>query len=194
MNETYDTSAFAITSVLVAVGTYVLVANLGHTVSTLQSFYRLFKQPIAERMAQDPEQKWAEKGEGFTSFQPDRKAVKPSEWYLLLYWILEILRKIGMMQDPGKRSKEPHRVQVESAAAETVTDKTPHEQPSHSPKPAQSVRSTESHKQEVVASHGLSDDVNPGETAALPMNHTNNFRRIFRMGSHGRTEERDVER
>lgn len=194
INESYNPSAFTITTVLVSVGTYVLIANLENTLTTLTAFYRLFKQPIAKRMAQDPEKKWAEKGEGFTSFQPDRKAVKPSEWYLLLYWILEISRKIGIMQRTGKRSKEPQRVHVESDTAEIGAEKFPHEQSPQPPKSAQSLTSTKSHGQGIIASHSLVDDSNSEENAAVPINHTNNFRRIFRMGSKSGNEERDIEK
>ncbi|KAL1964567.1 hypothetical protein VTN77DRAFT_6864 [Rasamsonia byssochlamydoides] len=80
INENYSTSAFAITAVIIALITYLLVANLENAVSLLKSLYRLIKRPVIRRMTNDPEETWATKGKSFTSFRPDRANVEPSEW------------------------------------------------------------------------------------------------------------------
>jgi len=39
-------------------------------------------------MAQDQEHDtWQERARGFNRFQPDRGRTKPSEWYVVLYWL-----------------------------------------------------------------------------------------------------------
>ncbi|KAI1380653.1 hypothetical protein F4677DRAFT_194030 [Hypoxylon crocopeplum] len=97
INENYSTAAFAITTVLVAIGTYALIGNLENTIDVLRSLYRSIQTPIVDRMSRDKDRKWAEKGEGFLSFQPRREILKPSEWYVGLYWGVEVLRRLRIV-------------------------------------------------------------------------------------------------
>jgi hypothetical protein len=183
LDESYDTSAFAITSVAVAVGTYMFVGNLENIVRGVKSFYRSVKQPIVGRMAQDPEQKWAERGEGFRSFQPDRKIVKPSEWFVILFWGLEILRSLRVMTDGspasgmgsipensesedsmmrGESGDESQAADSESEGSDAGVDtiRQPQEQPQEKQKERTSiVRSTSSLRNEDPTSHSAHANV-----------------------------------
>ncbi|KAH8801460.1 hypothetical protein F5884DRAFT_684657 [Xylogone sp. PMI_703] len=93
INESYSTSAFAITSILVALGTYFLVANLENLVVKVKYFYGSFKTPIVSRMKLHNETIWKAKGENFSRFSPVREKVKPSEWYILLFLVTEVLSR-----------------------------------------------------------------------------------------------------
>ena len=93
INENYGRVSLAITSVLIAAGTYFIVGNLENTIGGLKAIYRTFKRPIMDRMAKDDDQTWSKRGRAFQSFQPRRETVKPSEWYMARYWGKEILRK-----------------------------------------------------------------------------------------------------
>lgn len=98
INESCSTSAFAITALLIALTTYFLVSNLENAVSFVRSLYRVIKRPIIRRMVDDPDEKWAAKGKSFTSFRPDRANAEPSEWHIVLFLVVEILRKLGVVK------------------------------------------------------------------------------------------------
>ncbi|KAH6848051.1 hypothetical protein B0I37DRAFT_376523 [Chaetomium sp. MPI-CAGE-AT-0009] len=100
INEGYDVVGFAVTSALVAIGTYVVVGNLESLTLGVRSVYGTVKQPIVDRMGQDPNQPWAVRSDRFNSFQPRRVKVKPSEWYIPLFWGLELLRALRIVKKP----------------------------------------------------------------------------------------------
>ncbi|OJD09779.1 hypothetical protein AJ78_08931 [Emergomyces pasteurianus Ep9510] len=104
INENYSTTAFVITSVLVAVGTYALVVNLENTTSSLKLIYDLVKKPAIIRMAEDRDEKWATKGRVFTEFRPYQQNIEPSEWNLVGFLAVEIWRKLSLWK--GKTGTE----------------------------------------------------------------------------------------
>ena len=106
INESYGGTSLVITSVLVAAGTYFIVGNLENTIGALKAIYRAFKRPIVDRMAKDDDQIWSERGVGFQSFQPRREIVKPSEWYVARYWVVEILRNLKVRRETPEASRE----------------------------------------------------------------------------------------
>lgn len=96
INKDDGTTAFAITSLLVSIGTYILIANLKNAVSFSKTAYRLLKQPIVCRMMDDEEVRWAQTGRTFAGFRPHREETQPSEWNLLMFLTVEIWRKVSL--------------------------------------------------------------------------------------------------
>lgn len=68
MNEGYDVAAFAVTSALVATGTYVVVGNLENLIRNVRFLYGAVKRPIVDRMSRDGDQPWVVGSEHFNSF------------------------------------------------------------------------------------------------------------------------------
>ena len=100
MNEGYDIAAFAVTSALVATGTYVVVGNLDNLIFNVKTIYSAVKRPIVDRMGRDLDQPWVIRSEHFNSFQPRRMKIKPSEWYIVLFRGLELLRILRIVKRP----------------------------------------------------------------------------------------------
>ena len=86
-----EASSFVIATPVIALGTYFIVANLGHVTGKMHSFYKRLKQPIIISMkgeaslADGKESKWADRGSRFEAFKPERESIKPSEWWILSY-------------------------------------------------------------------------------------------------------------
>ncbi|PGH16492.1 hypothetical protein AJ80_05177 [Polytolypa hystricis UAMH7299] len=118
INENYSTAAFAVTSAVVAVTsavvaivTYALIANLENVVALTKTSYGHAKRPIIRRMANDGEHKWAARATGFTAFRPHAENIRPSEWNIVVYLVLQTLRQlraIGTLPKwlRGRRQKE----------------------------------------------------------------------------------------
>ena len=106
INENYDRVSYVITSVLVAIGTYFVVGNLENFIGALKAVYNTFKRPLVDRMASDDATEWSEIGQAFKSFQPRREIVKPSEWHVSRYWVVEILRKLRALQEHWNKFRE----------------------------------------------------------------------------------------
>jgi hypothetical protein len=106
INNNYSTSAFAITAVFVAITTYLLVANLENAVSTLKSLYHLVKRPVIGRMKKDGDEEWAVKGQSFDGFRPDRKNVEPSEWNVVEFLTVKVLRKLRILSEHSAASDQ----------------------------------------------------------------------------------------
>ena len=112
MNEGYDVVAFAVTSALVAIGTYMVVGNLESLILGVRSVYGAVRQPVVDRMARDPNEPWVVRGGRFSSFQPRRVKIKPSEWYIVLFRGLELLRMLRIVKTPPE---DPERLPAEEA-------------------------------------------------------------------------------
>lgn len=56
-------------------------------------------------MVDDPDEKWAAKGKSFTSFRPDRANAEPSEWHIVLFLVVEILRKLGVVKIKSQQDR-----------------------------------------------------------------------------------------
>ena len=118
MNEGYDVVAFAVTSTLVAIGTYMVVGNLESLILGVRSVYGAVRQPVVDRMARDPNEPWVVRGGRFNSFQPRRVKLKPSEWYIVLFRGLELLRMLRTVKQPRE---DPERLPAEDAPSESST-------------------------------------------------------------------------
>jgi hypothetical protein len=95
------------TSALVATGTNVVVGNLENLIRNVRFLYgAVVKRPIVDRMGQDGEQPWVVRSEHFNSFQPRRMKVKPSEWYILVFRGLEVLRSLRLVRKPREDLEE----------------------------------------------------------------------------------------
>jgi hypothetical protein len=120
INQSYSFLHFGITTVAIALTTYLMVANLEIVVTAAKSLYSLVKHPIVTRMMDDPQEKWASRGTAFFSFRPEREKAEPSGWYVLWFAIVEILRKLGILKpkagqesitatsDQAKETASPH--------------------------------------------------------------------------------------
>ncbi|KAK2836977.1 hypothetical protein FQN49_006531 [Arthroderma sp. PD_2] len=93
INADYGLTLFGIVTVIVAIATYVLVANLNNTVQAMQAAFRAFQSWLVKDMMSRPENEyWVEKARGFKQFRPDRANLKPSKWMLLWYLAIKVLR------------------------------------------------------------------------------------------------------
>lgn len=108
INENYSFTAFIITSVLLATGTYFLVGNIERVVYAAWTGYQFFKKPLLRKMGEDPN--WAETPKKFRRFPPDREDIRPSKWLLVWYgivWAWSALMKLGASNE-ATESQLPH--------------------------------------------------------------------------------------
>ena len=71
--------------ILLAISTYLIVFNHDHLVQSGRSRYRIVQCRILKHVKKELKtDSWKQRAMDFERFEPDRRDVKPSEWYILL--------------------------------------------------------------------------------------------------------------
>ncbi|KAF2805547.1 uncharacterized protein BDZ99DRAFT_450171 [Mytilinidion resinicola] len=92
MNDNIDTIAFAVTTTAVALGTYVLVANLNNFVGGIKIASKKLRKDVIASMEKEKSDGWKKLGKGFGTFKPDREKITPSEWWVVYYIMVKLVR------------------------------------------------------------------------------------------------------
>jgi hypothetical protein len=74
-------------SIVVGLSTYIIVFHLNTLVHQTSSAYTPVRDKIISRMKNDSDEHWASKGKQFAAFQPKHERLRPSEWWILLFWL-----------------------------------------------------------------------------------------------------------
>jgi hypothetical protein len=101
INEGYPRPMLALTSVLVAAVTFIVVANLRNMASICAVAYRGVKRRIVRRMHGSDDEKWVKRATAFESYRPERLEVEPSEWYILYFFMFS--QAASWMKDQGRK-------------------------------------------------------------------------------------------
>jgi hypothetical protein len=131
INNSYSIPHFIITTTVIALTNYLLVANLEAVVTFCTSLYRSARGPIIRRMQLDSKGKWSKRGIDFSSFRPEREKVEPSEWYILWFVFVELLRKIGALKLDERKDPIPPAA-GDNAPEETSEETTKNQEEAHS--------------------------------------------------------------
>lgn len=86
--------ALIYTSILVGVSTYIIVFHLNSLVQQTSAAYTPIRSEIIYRMRNHDNDHWASKGKQFATFQPKHERLKPSEWWILLFWIQDLFTSL----------------------------------------------------------------------------------------------------
>ena len=90
INEDYGIVTFAVVTSVVAVLTYIVVANLNNFVHAGKTAFRALESKIVRDMVDDHDEYWAGRGAEFKQFRPDRLSIIPSKWLLLGYLLSKL--------------------------------------------------------------------------------------------------------
>lgn len=105
INEDFGAVTFGIVTAVVAVATYIFVANLNSAVRAMQATYRALENRLVEDMMRQSDDKyWADKGRDFKQFRPDRADIMPSKWLILWYAIVKVFRS-GTVRKVGNETE-----------------------------------------------------------------------------------------
>jgi hypothetical protein len=93
ITEASTRTPFIIAAALIGFVTYMIVFNLNSLVSFGWATYSGLRDHSIQQMKQNysAEQKWGKLGRDFKRFEPKHGNTKPSDWYILLYYILHPL-------------------------------------------------------------------------------------------------------
>ena len=81
--------------VSMAVCTYLIVFNLDHLVQSGRSKYKAVQVKIIKQIKDKLDGDiWKQRAKNFERFEPDRRDVKPSEWYILLAAVLLLYKRV----------------------------------------------------------------------------------------------------
>lgn len=103
VNEGYSRPILALTSVLVAAVTFIVVANMRNMASVCSVAYRGVKRRIVRRMRGSEDEKWLKRATAFESYRPERMEVEPSEWYILYFFIYSMFSQAGSWMNKQRR-------------------------------------------------------------------------------------------
>jgi hypothetical protein len=103
INAEFGLTLFGIVTVVVAVTTYMLVANLNNIVQASRTAYAKLEGLLVEDMIERSHTEYRErKGREFRQFRPNRSDIMPSKWYILWYATLTVARQLGFRRaEPG---------------------------------------------------------------------------------------------
>jgi hypothetical protein len=97
INPDYGLVAFGIVTAVVAVVTYILVANFNNTVDAARVLYRAAETWVVTDMIKESKDPfWESKGREFSQLRPKRDNIMPSKWYVLWYVVLRNVRLVFM--------------------------------------------------------------------------------------------------
>lgn len=108
ITESSTRTPFIIASFLVGLMTYFIVFNLDSLVFLAAKMYSGVCQACIEQMLTDSKEfpkgdPWQNRAQGFNQFEPDRGRTKPSEWYILWFFLMCYL--LGRRLKPGKGTR-----------------------------------------------------------------------------------------
>ncbi|EXA51434.1 hypothetical protein NW761_002608 [Fusarium oxysporum] len=103
INEGYPRPMLALTSVLVAAVTFIVVANMRNMASVCAVAYRGVKRRIVRRMHGSEDEKWIKRATAFESYRPERMEVEPSEWYILYFFIYSMFSQAASWMKKQRR-------------------------------------------------------------------------------------------
>ncbi len=89
-DDLFSMNMFILVIIVVAFITYAVVFNVNSIVRIGSEIYDLLKQRMMERMKADKSPYWEQTGKQFqdaSKLKPKRKAVKPSEWLVGVYFL-----------------------------------------------------------------------------------------------------------
>jgi hypothetical protein len=96
INNSYSIPHFIITTTVIALTNYLLVANLEAVVTFCTSLYRSARGPIIRRMQLDSKGKWSKRGIDFSSFRPEREKSSHRSGTFFGLFLLNFCGKSGL--------------------------------------------------------------------------------------------------
>lgn len=82
--------------IVVALLTYTIVLNINSIVHSVSILYDTKKRRVINAMKRDERESWKHCGQRFESFRPKHENPKPSEWYVMLYALLNPTAVLGL--------------------------------------------------------------------------------------------------
>jgi len=109
INESYSVNSLLVVAAFVALGTYVLTANLNLVVRNFTYLYKLLldgpRTRVLVAMARDEDAEWSSLGRQFTDFNPaNKRTTRPTEWLLVLYVVRQARQSMASLVKAGKPS------------------------------------------------------------------------------------------
>lgn len=81
-------AALMTTTVVVAVVTYIMVANLNNAIGALLWLYSKLRNQVLEHMHRHEVVSWRRRAQAFNSFRPRNEPIEPSQWLVLRFVLL----------------------------------------------------------------------------------------------------------
>jgi hypothetical protein len=104
-NTLFSLKALTIVSILVGLGTYVIVFNIDNLVGFSSRIYSRHKLKLVEQMKNHPDKRWSEHGKRFGIFRPKQERIKPTEWMIALFILHKMFPKFRWRRS---RTKSRH--------------------------------------------------------------------------------------
>jgi len=104
-NTLFSLKALTIVSILVGLGTYVIVFNIDNLVGFSSRVYSRHKLKLVEQMKNHPDKRWSEHGKRFGIFRPKQERIKPTEWMIALFILHKMFPKFSWRRS---RTKSRH--------------------------------------------------------------------------------------
>ncbi|KAL9023890.1 MAG: hypothetical protein Q9196_006898 [Gyalolechia fulgens] len=98
VNDMFSMKSLIAVIIIVALVTYTTVLNINSIVHSVSGLYDLKKRRVVNAMKRDERAGWKHCGQRFESFRPKHENPKPSEWYIILYAILNLATILGLSQ------------------------------------------------------------------------------------------------
>ncbi|KAI4172149.1 MAG: hypothetical protein LQ346_008650 [Caloplaca aetnensis] len=98
VNNMFSMNSLIAVIVVVALLTYTTVLNINSLVTSVGSLYDRKKRRVINAMKKDEREGWKHCGQRFESFRPKHENPKPSEWYIMLYAMLNPAAVLGLSQ------------------------------------------------------------------------------------------------
>ncbi|SPO02002.1 uncharacterized protein DNG_04675 [Cephalotrichum gorgonifer] len=93
----FGLTLFGVVTVVTAVTTYFIVANLESIIHVLRRTPQAIKTPLVDKMAQDGDEEWKRRGQGLRDARPDRADATPSGWRIVQYAGVRLARVFGRL-------------------------------------------------------------------------------------------------
>ncbi|KAL9594752.1 MAG: hypothetical protein Q9179_005256 [Wetmoreana sp. 5 TL-2023] len=98
VNDMFSMKSLTAVIVIVALLTYTTVLNINTIVNSVGLLYDIKKRRVVNAMKRDHRPSWKFCGQRFESFRPKHENPKPSEWYIMLYAMLNPTAVLGLSQ------------------------------------------------------------------------------------------------
>ncbi|OAA73364.1 hypothetical protein ISF_00265 [Cordyceps fumosorosea ARSEF 2679] len=100
ITDQHTQTPFIITAVLTGLVTYLAVFNLENLAQLPGRVYGSHRKRLVQQMEQDEDQAWKGRSGGFEEFPPSAGQRRPSEWWIMRYQMLRLLRRLRTAATP----------------------------------------------------------------------------------------------
>jgi hypothetical protein len=92
IDYSYRPVVFIVVTVLLSTTTYLMVMNLNNLTRLGKGLYQNPRKSIIRSMRNDSD--WRSMGERFSRFRPERQNNTPTEWYILVFLVLQLWKTV----------------------------------------------------------------------------------------------------